>query len=466
MKKQNYSLKNLVFFSALYCATTLFYTDLQPSSAQPKEWTILVYVQANNNLASFASKNFTDMAEIGSNQNLNIAIQWYQPHDQGFWRYKINKGKMELDVRLPTTSDGNSDKDLSDAMRWAVNKYPAKNYGLILWDHGIGVLDPAWGRLSSFKKDAKIEEFVCNLDPEMVKNNPRIQIEGLTIEEQDKLFTPQQRSPLFVHSSHHENEHRGILFNEYKKTYMDNQTLCKALSDIHKNVLKNKKIDLLGMDACLMAMLEIAYQARHYASYLVSSQEVELGYGWSYTPFMHALAHSKATPTQAAQAIVTAYEGYYKNKIGFYTQSAIDLEKTINIRENLDALVEKIKLCQATNKSVINNVINQARKASLQFSAQSYVDLHSFYQELFKLLSNKDVTQEIKQANDLKTILTQGLQSIEQAVIANAAGNTLSRAKGISIYFPRHHIDDSYQKIEFAKESKWLHFIKELLPSL
>ena len=52
--------------------------------------------------------------------------------------------------------------------------------------------------------------------------------------------------------------------------------LSYALSQI-KDVL-GQKIDLVGMDACLMAMVEVAYEIKDYVNILVASQETEPGY--------------------------------------------------------------------------------------------------------------------------------------------------------------------------------------------
>ena len=47
-------------------------------------------------------------------------------------------------------------------------------------------------------------------------------------------------------------------------------------------------IDLLGMDACLMSTLEVAYQTRANAVNVVGSEELEPGDGWP--PFIAATA--------------------------------------------------------------------------------------------------------------------------------------------------------------------------------
>src|SRR5437762_92801 len=98
------------FFFKNFFYFTLCIFILQPASfiCAETEWTNLVYVQAKNNLSPFALKNFSDMASIGSNENMTTLVQWYQPGHQGVWRYKVEKGKMVLDECNPADTDGNS----------------------------------------------------------------------------------------------------------------------------------------------------------------------------------------------------------------------------------------------------------------------------------------------------------------------------------------------------------------------
>ena len=435
--------KFAVFLFAFLTATTLF--------AQA-DWTVLVYVQSRNNLNKFAAKNLNDMAAVGSNQNVNILVQWYQLHQSGAWRYKIDKNKLSLDTFLPAHTDGNGVEDLVDSARWAVTKYPAKKYFLILWNHGFGILDPIWGRLRG----------TASFSP--IFSSPRFEIEGITkgIELEN---------------------HRAILFNETTKTYMDNKNFVQALSKIKTDVLKNRKLDLLGMDACLMAMLEVAYQARGYAEYMVGSQEVELAHGWDYLTLMQGLSVGGLSSVDLAKSIILIYKNYYKNKINFYTQSVVALENVVYVKQNVDQVVNFVDECRKYDSFGVKNLIKEARKKCLQFSTRSYVDLHSFYSEFYKQLDvhyckNAQNTNSnssfgrlntnkksllLKNVNDLKKVLNDGKKLIENSVIANVAGSRHSLAKGLSIYFPTNRIDVSYAKTEFAQEGLWLKFLQNSL---
>ncbi len=416
------------------------------------DWTIHVYVQSKNNLNKFAIKNLNDMAAIGSTKNFNILVQWYQLHQQGVWRYKIEKNKIVLDTYLPTNTDGNGVDDLVDSCKWAVSKYPAKKYFLVLWNHGFGIIDPIWGRLRG----------TSTISP-LFFNNPRAHIAGITKGFDLDLDT-----------------NRAILFNETTKTYMNNQSFVKALSRVKKEVLKNKKIDVLGMDACLMAMLEVAYQAREYADYMVASQEVELAHGWDYFTILSGLAGkgSNFGSADLAKSIVLAYENFYKGKIRFYTQSAVDLKNIVHVKDNVDQISAISANCSKYDYLGFKSLVKEARRKTLQFSSRNYVDLYSFYSEFYKILDLRYVQQIdtnayvanleqskrvllVQNVKTLKGIINTGKKLIENAVLANVTGSRLSVAKGLSIYFPTGKVDHSYVQTDFAKDGLWLKFLQQ-----
>ncbi|MFA5075314.1 MAG: clostripain-related cysteine peptidase [Candidatus Babeliales bacterium] len=423
---------SFIFYSYNFCA----------------DWTILVFVQAKNNLSKFAAQNLSDMASIGSNEKINILVQWYQPNQNGIWRYKINKNQINLDSHIAQNSDGSSCEDLVESMKWAVNGYPAKNYFLILWNHGVGILDPVWN--SSHR---------MHISPYLSVENSKISIDGITKNAETELIS-----------------HRGILFNELNRTYMNNQELANALKQIKTDVLKNKKLDILGMDACLMAMVEVGYQIRNYAKYMVASQEVELARGWDYLTLLKNLSHGSINPITLAVNIVQTYEHYYQNKIQFYTQSAIDLENIDLVKDGLNQIIKDIEVCKKIDTVKIKKIIKNSRGESIQFSNKNYIDLYSFYSKLnkklnenytqaaFNIIKNQQVKEELtKSINNLKESLKLGMKLIENAVIAKTAGTTFSGSQGLSIYFPfSSFIDESYIKTEFAQDSLWVKFIRDI----
>ena len=126
---------------------------------------------------------------------------------------------------------------LVDFATWAIETYPADNYVLILSDHGMGWpggwSDPAPGGAGDCK-------------------NPLSQVL------KDELY-----------------------LNE----------LDDALQEIRDRAGIDK-FELIGMDACLMAHLEVFSALAPHARYAVASQETEPALGWAYTGFLEELTNN------------------------------------------------------------------------------------------------------------------------------------------------------------------------------
>ena len=104
---------------------------------------------------------------------------------------------------------------------------------------------------------------------------------------------------------------RGICWDNTTGNYLTNKKLESALKEIKASVLKGKKFSIIGFDACLMSMLEIASIIKKYTDFMVGSQEVELGTGWYYNKTLAPFAHGTIDKATFAHHIVQTYGQEY-----------------------------------------------------------------------------------------------------------------------------------------------------------
>ncbi|NBX77955.1 hypothetical protein EBQ93_01180 [bacterium] len=409
---------------------------------QKKPWTFIVYMAADNDLAIFSYKNLKQMELIGSNENINVIVQLNTP---GYFnptkRYVIKKNR-----RLLVDADGSlnnqklnsgSPYTLINCVQWAVDHYPADNYALILWNHGTGACDPVFARTIS-----PTELFSLNPINKMLELDRSIGfldfLERKTIEE----------------------ARRGIAFDETFKSFMTNTDIDFALHEIYNNVL-GKKLSIIGFDACLMSMIEIANIAKHYADYMVSSEEVELGLGWDYAGVLRPFTQGNLSPKDFAQNIARAYENLYAPITQDYTQSALDLTKTATLETHLNTLAQL--LLEALNNQKNNSVkkilkLASSPKLCISFDEPSYKDIGHLCKNIeqrigFIELHNKAIESRIKA--DLKNTIRNVLNTLQALVVENRTGTNLKEAMGLAIYFPEGQLTHSYLKNPFAAESAW-----------
>src|SRR5256885_14448337 len=67
------------------------------------KWTIMVYLNAKNNLEDESIVNFRQMAETGSTDDVNVILDYGRTQWQHAYRMRITKG-MPVDSSPPTTS--------------------------------------------------------------------------------------------------------------------------------------------------------------------------------------------------------------------------------------------------------------------------------------------------------------------------------------------------------------------------
>lgn len=452
------NIKNKKIFNNAYkaCAFICIITFGQPAlttSGQPqKDWTVMVYVAADNDLKSFAAQNIKQMAEMGSTNQLNIIVELHIRLANGqkvTRRYYIEKGKVYHvnadDPHSQALDSGNPDT-LVNFVQWATKNYPANHYALIPWNHGSGQLEPYTGRIIN--------------STNLFSFNPII----------NKLEL--DRSVSFLDFMHINDEvTRGICWDYTTGNYISNQKLEIALKRIQKECLNDQKLDILCFDACLMAGLEIAVLAQDHVKIMVSSQEVVLGTGLPYYAALSVFQNGTTDAFSFAQNIVKEYAKYYNPITNDYTMSAMNLSLVSLLEANINIVSNLLTNClkKQKNRSVYNAIkASRDKRVCTHFDVPSYLDAHHLFKNIQANISYFSLTNSSEEAS-LKTELNKALEDgctlIKQIAFANSCGKNLRHAQGISIYFPDNAIDGSYLQARFANTNQWVNFLKNYLNS-
>jgi len=415
-----------------------------PLQNAKKDWTFLVYAAGDNDLSDFTTLDIQEMEKVGSNDNVNIVVYLDQEGARANTKYLFVEKGYSNQVRIFNKKlDSGHPDTLIDFFDWSMKNYPANHYALVFWNHGSGILDPA--RSPSARRD-----LFFRFDPETKMYNVNRNVNFLD----------------FFRSRNKEGDLRGVCFSDTYGSYLTNQKMQYALRKISTEVLK-QRIDIVAFDACLMAMIEVADIVKHYAHYMVGSEEIEMGTGWLYSAVLEPFKTGTLSRKQFAEHIVTSYEVGYAHITNDFTQSAIDLHKVNPLKENVDRvaslLIDALTYQESYSAKAVIKVSRSPRMCT-HYSEPSYIDLHDFYCNLLRMMPYMHLQpghENIK--GSLQAALQEGKDLINQAVLANAVGAGLSKSKGISIYFPTRYVDRSYEKTSFAKETRWLEFISYMV---
>ena len=324
---------------------------------------------------------------------------------------------------------------LEDFLAFGVGAYPAERYALIIWNHGSGVYVPdEMLAMSGSRAHVGVGGASDTMPlephrpfPAMSEPVPRLDPVGF-----------------------------GLAYDDRSGDCLDTRELERVLATGHR--LLGRKIDLVGMDACLVAMLEIAWQLRDHARVLVGSEEIEPGTGWPYAAILRDLiARPAMSPAELSATIVRRYVRAYKWTWQGVTQSAIDLSR-------LDELVGAIDRLAGALLTALPKIhgapLPDARRRTLSFFKDHYVDLHHFASNLALASGLPAVRQACMDV--MRIIEGKGAKS---PVIAEAhAGPRMGAARGLSIYFPPSGDPWTlYRELNFAERTRWADFLDAYL---
>lgn len=296
-------------------------TELEflPQVSATKEWTFMVYLDADNNLENAGIDDVNEMEMIGSDSSINIIVQIDRipafDDTNGDWdgtrRYYITKDTDQGTISSVNVQDlgevnMGSPTTLQNFIQWGKSNYPANRYALILWDHGSGI---------------------------MAGNSPG-----------------------------------GVCWDDSSSNdYLTLAELDAVLSS------PTYSVDLIGFDACLMGAVEVHYQLKDDVDVIVASEEVEPGDGYPYNNLLGYLrTNPTATPEQLGEQIVIAYDTSYSSSHDI-TQAAVN-PLTSNFGTSLEDFISVLNATLDTQRTNIQN----ARAASLEFDEPAYIDLYDF----------------------------------------------------------------------------------------
>ncbi len=343
------------------------------------EWTLVVYMAADNNLYTYGLQNLAQMKTVASSADVNLIVI-FDGTSYGDSRYlKVNYNSIEY-LYTPGELNMGAQSTLQTTVTWAFNNYPAQKYGVIMWDHGSG-----WHKTAGLHKD------VCEDD-------------------------------------------------SASGDMLTNDEMIAAFDYILDNTAADK-LDMIGFDACLMQMAEIAHYLRPYADVMVGSEETEGAQGWAYDDFLDALV---ADPTMTA-AELGQYIGETYIDIPDATMSVAELSQLDELATAVDTLASAL----ITAGGLGNNKLLNAADSALYFADYDYLDLY-------------DLCTKIK-AQNISTAVTNAATALQTAV-NNAVywhgygtwgyGNE----HGLSIYFPNpwySSYDSAYNNLSWADATHW-----------
>lgn len=297
------------------------------------DWTVLVYLDGDNDLEEFAFDDLNSMETIGSTPDVKIIVlvDFRYGADAPFSGARCYELTQDADLNtiassqlittLPSEPDMGDWQVLRDFIVIGQAYAPADHYLLVLWDHGAG----AFG--------------VCADDTS-----------------NDRLSIPEIHQALSGPQVQH--------------------------------------LDIVAFDACLMGQLEVAYEIRYTTDLVLFSEESIPLTGFPYEDILLNLTtYPESTPKALASSMVyyyiTAYDvggRYYDPMYNDICLSAIETSHLFSVTQALDQLAQY--LVGIVSNADSYETISIARASSQGFTWANFIDLYSFASRLEIELAN------------------------------------------------------------------------------
>lgn len=404
------------------------------------KWTFMVYMAGYNNLSDFATKDLEEMRQVGSTDDVKMAVFIKRLGQESAHHIIVGKGGNEQHEVIGNADSGDP-QTLLNFIRWAVKTAPAKRYALVVWNHGSGWsaddLDQLYADVRSERGDTGVTQREIGLLRSTGTMNRTLFKKPIA----EILALPTARE-------------RAIASDDGSGHSMDTIELHRVLKKAHDTVIK-RPFDLLGMDACLMSNLEVAYQVQPNVRAVVGSEELEPGDGWPYTRILKDLtANPDMDGAALGKAIVKRYIASYKQREDQWpvTQCAVSSEGIEPFAKTLSGLAKALRA--ALKDEVDASRIFRAHSRSVRFHGE-LVDLRTFCQEL----RETPIDEKVKKAAGA---VVDALKPGQYVVAESHLGPTVEGCAGVTAYLPapNEEVSQYYGDLRFASRQGWDEFLK------
>ncbi len=242
------------------------FSPAKPEAPMPvKEWTVMVFMNAKNNLSEsqllglsgkWAVKDMAEMKKVGTTGKVNIVVE-HGATGKGSRRLLIEKGGFlssgeKVYGEFPNADMGDY-KRVVEFVQWSKKTFPAKKYMLVLWNHGLGWIDPVMAQAPSGTGTAN----------------------------------------------------KGILFDDETKNYVRTAQMGEMMRQAGY-------VDVLMQNACLQQMAEVLYEMKDSVGLFVGSEETMLTMGYDYEKLLNFMnGNTTFTNEQLSDFLMKWYKDFY-----------------------------------------------------------------------------------------------------------------------------------------------------------
>ncbi|MBX3111851.1 MAG: hypothetical protein KF857_07565 [Fimbriimonadaceae bacterium] len=378
---------------------------VNPFQVTRTKWTVLVYMNAANDLYSASTLNMNQMEQVAGNPDVRFVVQWKQSRSafpassfDGVRRYLVKPDSSDVVASQLLQTDlkdggGNpldmgNPQTLRDFITWGKTNFPADRYVLVVWNHGNG-----WRRSA---KDYGT---------------------------------------------------RGFSYDDEAGTSINTWQINQALGNEH--------FAIVAWDCSLMQMVEVAYELKDNCDYVAGSEESPPAEGYPYhTVFAGFRDNPDDTTANLSKGFVDGMvnnPAYVSRKI---TQSVVDTSKLPALVTALSAMADGLN----TNKATLAGVIQTVRNNAQSYSPTSV----RVYRDIGDLCLRFEADDTVPAG--VKTSCANVRAALADSLVWEGHNSNSPGSHGLSVDFSSGSVFTAvaadYGLMKFARDSHWDEFLQ------
>lgn len=256
--------------------------------------------------------------------------------------------------------------------------------------------------------------------------------------------------------------------------------LRTVLTDFNTRIRnRGGALDLISFHSCSVSSLEVAYELKDQARYMLASQGSALVGNWPYRQILIRIFNELVKNGKHGAPLQPMFEDIFascvKNSTDFlmagypFDLCLCDLTEIGKTRKALDqlstALIKGLE-CEAFKESIL-----LAHLESQSFHQEMYTDVGDFCRCLYQRLNKRLTSSALEPIRtEMKDAIVKVNEAICKSIIrSDFAGPEYQYSRGLSLYFPwSRPVDDIldkysvYKIVDCAEQEKtWLDFLKQ-----
>lgn len=269
----------------------------QPTAGTADGRTVLVYIAAENSLATYASRDVNEILQgaeyLGARDHVLVYLDnTSKPciYDINFWQKGKKLSELKPVVEYDTDLDSCTPETFSSVLDFVQQNYPAPSYGLVLWSHASGWLPPQPVTAGNYRQAWGAKRRAFGYDCQQnIESNSGSQL---------------------------------------------------SINQIRDVLLQHGTFDFILFDACFMQNIEVAYQLRHCARYIIGSPAEVPAPGAPYNTMLKHMFQAVDSMPRMVDDYYDAYRGDYLYGVLF---SAVDCSQLEAVAALTRPLVQQYK---------------------------------------------------------------------------------------------------------------------------